>query len=193
MSRSKRPLVPDAELWRRVAEQVKPLKSREAARPRPKPGGAPDPLPAGGPVEERPLPAPPAVRPQATTAPIPVPPIPASGLDRRTAERFRRGQLPLAATLDLHGMTQAAAHAALEAFVYESWNRGRRFVVIVTGKGGRGEDDWGRPQRGILRRMVPRWLKEPGLAGFVLSTAPARPQHGGEGALYLLLRRKREG
>lgn len=183
MSRSRRPLVPDAELWRRVSEQVKPLKSRQAAPPKPAVPPALPPGPPSGPPPEFPQPRP--------RKPAP-PPVPGSGLDRRTAERFRRGELPLAGTLDLHGMTQAAAHAALEAFVHRGWNRGHRFVVIVTGKG-RGEDDWGRPQRGVLRRMVPRWLAEPGLAPFVLATAPARPQHGGEGALYLLLRRKREG
>lgn len=189
MSRSRRPLVPDAELWRRVSEQVTPLKRRQPPSEK-----------TAAPKRQAEPPSPPAAAPPAPPPPAPpprprqpaAPPVPGSGLDRRTAERFRRGELPLAGTLDLHGMTQAAAHAALEAFVHRGWNRGHRFVVIVTGKG-RGEDDWGRPQRGVLRRMVPRWLAEPALAPFVLATASARPQHGGEGALYLLLRRKREG
>ncbi len=188
MSRSKRPLVPDAELWQRVAEQVKPLKTRS---PRKAAQAAPEP-PARPPQAKLPQPRPPQpAPPRPNLPPRPPGPPPGAGLDRRTADRLRRGELPVAATLDLHGMTQAAAHAALERFVGESWRRDRRCLVIVTGKG-RGTDDWGRPSPGVLRRMVPRWLAEPDLAWMVLATAAARPQHGGEGAFYLLLRRRRE-
>lgn len=95
-------------------------------------------------------------------------------------------------TLDLHGLTQAKAHTALNTFVQRHYNRGGRCLLLITGKGQRGaaeaEDD---TQRGVLRRLVPLWLEEEPLRSCLLTTATARPTHGGAGALYLLLRRKR--
>jgi len=110
-----------------------------------------------------------------------------TGLDRRSAERLRRGKRPVEARLDLHGMTQAEAHAALERFITRAAADGLRVVLVITGKG-RPEEVGG---TGILQRAVPRWLAEPALAAQVLAIAPARPVHGGDGALYVLLRRKR--
>lgn len=111
------------------------------------------------------------------------------GLDRRQALRLRRGQLSIEARLDLHGMTQAQAHRALAGFLARSHAAGRRVVLIVTGKGTRQGAD-GSPT-GVLRRTVPRWLAEPALRPLVLATAAALPRDGGDGALYLLLRRSR--
>ncbi|HJU15010.1 MAG TPA: Smr/MutS family protein, partial [Stellaceae bacterium] len=114
--------------------------------------------------------------------------LPAPGfadVDRATAERVKRGRYPIEAQLDLHGMTQAAAHRALIGFVAASREAGRRCVLIITGRGlATGEP-------GILRRAVPRWLDEPELRPYILTIAPAQPRHGGPGALYLLLRRRR--
>ncbi|MGE0725824.1 MAG: Smr/MutS family protein, partial [Alphaproteobacteria bacterium] len=90
------------------------------------------------------------------------------------------------ARLDLHGMTQAEAHAALDAFLDGSARRGRRSVLVVTGRGGRGSEG-----PGVLRRMVPRWLNEPANRERLLAFAEAQPKDGGAGALYLLLRRRR--
>ncbi len=81
-------------------------------------------------------------------------------------------------------MTQAEAHAALRCFVLRAQEQGRRAVLIITGKG---TAEGG----GVLRRAVPLWLEEPALARRILATAQAQPQHGGAGALYLLLRRTR--
>ncbi|MGE5271672.1 MAG: Smr/MutS family protein [Thiohalocapsa sp.] len=103
------------------------------------------------------------------------------GVDRATAERLRRGRYPVEASLDLHGMTQDEAHRALTRFVAMSRVAGRRCLLVVTGHG--------RSSGGILKAAVPRWLDEPALRPHLLLTAPARPQHGGHGALYLLLRR----
>lgn len=111
------------------------------------------------------------------------------GLDRRQALRLRRGQLSIEARLDLHGMTQAQAHRALASFLARSHAAGKRVVLIVTGKGARQGAD-GSPT-GVLRRTVPRWLTEPALRQLVLATAAALPRDGGDGALYLLLRRTR--
>lgn len=112
-------------------------------------------------------------------------PPPPAGLDRRSADRLRRGRMEIEARLDLHGLTQAAAQPALEAFLAKAQRRGLRCVLVITGKGRSGEDP------GVLRRMVPRWLAEPPNSTRVLALAPARVQHGGGGALYVLLRRLR--
>lgn len=161
------------ELWDRLTAGIKPLKGpRRVVRTGP----------------------PPPARPKPKLPPVPVAPPAAAGLDKRTAERFRKGEMPIDARLDLHGMTQARAHAALGAFVARSYAAGQRCVIVVTGKGSgaRDEDAVIPERRGVLKDSVPRWLKEPGLAGFVLATAPAQARHGGSGALYVLLRRQRK-
>lgn len=104
----------------------------------------------------------------------------APGVDRRTAERLRRGQLPIEARLDLHGHTRETAHRALTGFLGASWEAGRRVVLVVTGKG-----------QGVLKDAVPRWLNEAPNRGRILLVAQAQPKHGGGGALYVLLRRRR--
>jgi DNA-nicking Smr family endonuclease len=106
-----------------------------------------------------------------------------SGIDRATAQRFRRGLRAIEARLDLHGMTQAEAHHALGEFVRAASAAGRRTLLVITG---RGTD---RP--GILKDAVPRWLDQGELRRQVLAVAAAKPQHGGAGALYVLLRRQR--
>ena len=123
-------------------------------------------------------------------------PTAANGVDKRTALRLQRGQMPIEARLDLHGRQQTAAHRELTAFINASHAVGRRCVLIITGKGTpRAEDaDEIMPdrQRGVLKRQVPLWLSEPGLREKVLSVQPAQRQHGGDGALYVLLRRQRD-
>ena len=104
-----------------------------------------------------------------------------AGIDRANAERLKRGRHPIEACLDLHGMTQAEAHAALSRFVAGSRAAGRRCVLVITGHG--------RISGGVLKQSVPRWLNEPSMRRQLLAIAPAQPQHGGAGALYLLLRR----
>jgi DNA-nicking Smr family endonuclease len=106
-----------------------------------------------------------------------------AGIDRTTAQRLKRGLRPIEASLDLHGMTQAEAHRALGEFVGRASSAGRRSLLVITG---RGTD---RP--GILRNAVPRWLDEGELRRQILAVAAARPRHGGAGALYVLLRRRR--
>jgi DNA-nicking Smr family endonuclease len=119
-----------------------------------------------------------------------------SGLDGRTAERLSRGQLAPQAKLDLHGLTEAAAHRALLAFLRASHARGVRLALVVTGKGSpaHGDDapfdlELDGRKRGVLKRMTPRWLQEPELARFVADTRAAHIRHGGAGALYIYLRK----
>jgi DNA-nicking Smr family endonuclease len=168
------PALPDGALWHEAMRGVVPLPGRAAPSPRPRP------------------PAPPAVaaRPASPSRPAPRPLAHGfADIDRATSERLKRGRHRIEAQLDLHGMTQAAAHRALFGFVVSAREAGRRCVLVITGRGLNGDVDTGEP--GILRRAVPRWLDEPGLRPHVLAIAPAQPRHGGAGALYLLLRRRR--
>jgi DNA-nicking Smr family endonuclease len=116
----------------------------------------------------------------------PMPPLDRfAGIDRANAERLKRGLHRIEARLDLHGMTQAEAHRALSGFVMASRDAGRRCVLVITGRG------LGQNGPGILKSSVPRWLEEPELRRHILAVAAAQPQHGGSGAAYLLLRRRR--
>jgi DNA-nicking Smr family endonuclease len=107
------------------------------------------------------------------------------GVDRATAERLKRGLRPIEARLDLHGLTQAEAHRALIEFVEGCYGRGRRCLLVITGRG------LGPEGSGVLKTAVPRWLAESSLRRRVLAVAAAQPRHGGAGALYILLRRRR--
>lgn len=122
-------------------------------------------------------------------------PVAQSGLAGRTAERLRRGLLEPEARLDLHGMTEEAAHSALIRFVESAQARGLRLVLVVTGKGStptldNEPFDLARRPRGVLNAMVPRWLKEPALAKRIAEIRAAHRRHGGSGALYVYLRKK---
>lgn len=110
------------------------------------------------------------------------------GLDRNTARRLAEGRLAPQARLDLHGMTVEAAHGALSRFIHESSALGRRCVLVVTGKG-RGEH--GGRGAGVLRRDTPRWLTVSPLAEQVVGVFEAHPRHGGGGALYVYIRKRR--
>jgi DNA-nicking Smr family endonuclease len=179
---AKRPSPEELALWRTAMRDAKPLKrSRPIAKKNAAPETPPAELPPAQPKRAAPPPPPP---------PPPRPPELApgriAGVDKRLAERLKRGQLAIEAMLDLHGLTQEEAHRQLDGFLAQSAHAGRRCVLIITGKG-----IW-RTEAGILREMVPRWLNEPPNRARVLAIAHAQPRHGGEGALYVLLKRKRE-
>lgn len=108
-----------------------------------------------------------------------------SSVDRRTDERLRRGQMKIDGTLDLHGLNQIQAYEALLAFVMKKHKQDARCLLVITGKGGLAE------KAGVLRQKLPLWLAAPPLADDVLRIYPARPRHGGTGAFYVLLRRRR--
>ena len=108
-------------------------------------------------------------------------------LPRRDKQRLARGHSPIDARLDLHGMTQAQAHASLLAFVRNAQAAGARIALVITGTGSRAADG----ERGVLRRQVPLWLDLPEFRRHVLGLGTASIAHGGEGALYVRLRAKR--
>lgn len=119
----------------------------------------------------------------------PAGPPPLAPLGRRLKQRVARGREPIDARIDLHGMTQARAHAALLVFLQRSQAEGARMVLVVTGKGShRGEPDPAAP-RGVLKRQVPLWLSLPEFRAFVGGFEDAHVGHGGQGALYVRLRR----
>ena len=168
----------DRTLWDAATRSVAPLRHRRAPRPV---ESAHDAMPDGRAINRRPSPTTARAAAQPALAPGAAP-----GVDRRTAEKQRRGQLPIEARLDLHGMTQKEAHRALARFIADCDTRGHRNLLIITGKGSAGD-----AERGVLKAAVPRWLNESELRPRILSFAWAQPRHGGGGALYLLLRRRR--
>ena len=107
------------------------------------------------------------------------------GLDKRTAQRLRRGQIAIEARLDLHGLTQAEAHPMLNEFLGNAQAAGKRGVLVITGKG-RADQGYG-----VLRRAVPTWLNQPPNRARIIAVHDAQPRDGGSGALYLLLRKRR--
>jgi DNA-nicking Smr family endonuclease len=117
-----------------------------------------------------------------------------SGINGATQERLRRGTVAPDARIDLHGMTQQAAHRTLFAWLATAHARGHRLVLVITGKGNPKNDEnapWMMSPHGVLKQMVPRWLNEPGLAALIASSGPAHARHGGDGALYVYLRKNR--
>jgi len=187
--RRRKPLISreDAELWARLTSRVKPLAETppvvvpEAEEPPPE-DDPPAPLQLPGPRLPRP-------KPGATKGERKAPALThgsTAGVDKRTAERFIKGDMDIEARLDLHGLTREAAHTALTRFIRDAADRRRRMVLVITGKGRQSEEG-----AGILKAEVPRWLNEPGLRPLVLSFSYAQPRHGGEGALYVFLKRER--
>lgn len=106
-------------------------------------------------------------------------------LDRRSWLKLRRGLYPIETRLDLHGLTQDEAYARLGSYLRGAQARGSRCVLVITGRGAR--------SGGTLRSMTPRWLDEAPIRPLVLAFAEARLEHGGQGALYVLLRRRGGG
>lgn len=112
-------------------------------------------------------------------------------LDKNTAEKFRKGRFKIEARLDLHGRTEKEAFAAVTDFIRNSYVQGKRCVLIITGKGTKKEDDAWYEAKGIIREALPKWLNHADVRPFVLGMSPALPADGGNGAMYVLLKRKR--
>lgn len=164
-------LSPDeVELWTRVTADVRPAPGRSPRR-------LPDPAPRA--PEQRAASA--LEAPEKKSAPRPSPPI--ADLDHRTRTKLRRGRLEVDAKLDLHGLRQSEAQRALIDFLRRAQVGGARMAIVVTGKGARSEDG------GVLRRVVPLWLQAPHMRDVVVSFGEAARNHGGEGALYVQIRR----
>ena len=196
-----RPIAPDeAELWSQVARSVDKVRSKARV---PSHAGAVDPTPAA-PARVAPSPVKSEPRPR-VSKPAPPPPLktarppPLAEFDRRAVRQVASGKVAIEARLDLHGMRQRDARVELHAFLRAAQSRGLKTVLVITGKGDPAvERDHlanalGKPQRGVLRHSVPQWLGEPDLRSVVLSYTSAGTRHGGDGALYVQLRKSRPG
>jgi DNA-nicking Smr family endonuclease len=165
------PALEGARLWALVAATVRPLPGR----------GAPVVAPSS---------APPARRgPTEAVAPRPAPPRvahaglrPAPAIEPGRHRRLARETEAISGRIDLHGLTQDGARAALAAYLQRAHAEGRRSILVITGKGALGD--------GVLRRRVPDWLAEPPLRQIVAGLSEAHRRHGGEGAIYVALKRR---
>jgi DNA-nicking Smr family endonuclease len=192
-------------LWRHVMDDVEPLPDGvnggggDGDIPTPETGPEIDAPGAAGKKPKSPEPSPRPRSPMPAPAPPPGPPKEpelrhgeAPGLEKRAKTRMRRGQMDIEATLDLHGMTQEQAHRALGDFLHRSQGAGKRTVRVITGKGGGKDlDSRGGPGRGVLRDAVPQWLNEGPNRRMIRGFSHAAPKDGGQGALYVLLKRLR--
>lgn len=168
----------DEKVWRFVTRQVNPLHERR--HPETEDARSEDDVPQ---VVTRAL----EVSPPPRAAPRPLSALVLGGtadIDRRTAQRFKRGEMAVDGRIDLHGLTLDQAHVALVSFVRSAAARGDRCVVVVTGKGKA-------PGVGKIKRETRHWLNQAPLRGVILAVSEARHRDGGSGALYVLLKRKR--
>jgi DNA-nicking Smr family endonuclease len=166
-------------LWESVAKQTRPLRNKPRLKIQAigQALDAPAPKPATSPL--KPLAS---DKPSTTPAPPPLAPFP-----RRERAQLSRGKKQIDARLDLHGMTQTRAHRELSSFLHRSHSAGFTFVLVITGKGKIGTES----ERGVLRRQVPQWLALPEFRSLVVGFEQAHIGHGGEGALYIRIRRAR--
>jgi len=184
------PLVPDHEVWQQVTASARPLKKNvvpEPLAPLPKlfrpegPGNA-------------------AVAKAEARQKTPLPhgrhgDKPAPQMDKRLKQRFQRGELPIEARIDLHGLTLANAERALSRLIRDCIAQQKRCLLVITGKGSvrsEAEIETMQKGRGVLRAWLPDYLKRGPWRDEVLGVTPARPEMGGSGAFYVLLRRQRE-
>ncbi|MCX5581387.1 Smr/MutS family protein [Kaistia terrae] len=188
MTRRKRSLSGEERtLWAIVARTVAPLRPEDMMAEPPAP-----------PVAEAPVMSAPSKGAGASAnagklgKAVPPPPPPLHPIERRTLTRVARGTIEIDGRIDLHGLTQLDAHDRLHGFLRDAQSRGSKLVIVITGKGKVGGDDpYGMNERGVLRRRVPQWLAEPGLRNIVIGFEEAHRSHGGGGALYVRIRKKR--
>lgn len=189
MAKRDKPALPDWHLWAEVAETISPL---HRTRLRQRLMLAEDPLPMPK--------APPAPRGKPVKLPPAMPSYQSAGkpgrqanqvIEPRLKRKLNRGHIEIDGTIDLHGMRQAEAHAALSRFVHARASRGDRTLLVITGKGLKKVDGDAAViiERGVLRSMLPIWLSEPRLAPLIAGWDVAAQGHGGEGAFYVRLRR----
>jgi DNA-nicking Smr family endonuclease len=184
----------DLDLWRQVTENLKPLpdkvRNRDLADAAEKAGAVSSPgTPPPKPAKRKSTP----IRPASPKVILPAAPKP-TAMETRRIRRLARGVTSFDAKIDLHGMTQKEAHSRLLLFLKEAKYRGNRNVLVVTGKGraGNRSPEPGREAPGVIRRNIGHWLNEPIFAELVVAWSPARQHHGGDGALYVQVRRARD-
>ncbi len=174
----------DKALWEEIAKSIRPLPGR-----RTKYGHEPEAIPVaeqiskGAEKRNRPV-----VAPVLKHRDPPAPPL--APIDRKLKTRLSRGSAEVEAKLDLHGHTQAEAKSRLLRFLESAQAREHSLVLVITGKGKRGGDGWSN-EGGVLKRQVPLWLSLPEFRALVIGFEEAGIRHGGAGALYIRVRRRR--
>lgn len=175
MSRQSKTLTEDDRvLWTLVAKSTTPLRKRKVTEDDPPKPASDDKMHAASAMAIPPE-APPAPQKKLSVTPA---------LDRPTLTKLSRGKLPIEGRVDLHGMTQSEAYALLLSFLQRAQANDIRFVLIITGKGFSSGGD------GVLRRQVPAWLATPPFRTLVSSHDVSARHHGGDGALYVRLRKR---
>jgi DNA-nicking Smr family endonuclease len=184
----------ELELWARVTRHDEPLErarpsSLNEAAPAKTLEAAPIPVPAGKTTRA----ASPSSPPFKPAKPRPVAGPPHAPFDPRESKRIARGRREIDARLDLHGLRQQDAYAALRRFLANAQAEGHRHVLVITGKGkiepDAERDFWNSEERGVLRRLVPQWLSEAAFRLHVVSFTESALRHGGSGALYVTVRK----
>lgn len=171
----------DINAWRREVANVKPLKHKVPAE---LPKSETEVATKDAPIAQ----STPSVRtapPPRSPSPKNIPPVAIgniAGVDTATLRKLKRGQMPIHATLDFHGMKQAEALETLEYFVQRHAGGKRKLLLIITGKGGI-------ENPGILKISLPQWLNLPTIRPSILYVDYANREHGGSGAFYVLLRK----
>jgi DNA-nicking Smr family endonuclease len=183
--------LPDIHLWHEVASTVSPLKRTLARRTKLLSHLGDEPLPLPGPPAPQPRKAP-QFQPKPSYRSDGKPGRPnGHGIEPGMKKRLQRGTMEIDGTIDLHGMRQVEAHAALSRFIHARVARGDRTILVITGKGLKKLDRDAATivEAGVLRTMLPIWLSEPALAPLVAGWDVSAQSHGGEGAFYVRLRR----
>jgi len=166
-------------LWESVAKQTRPLRNKPRLKAQT--------IAQASEASAMPNPSLSSAQPLASNRSTPPPVPPLAPFPRRERAQLSRGKKQIDARLDLHGMTQTRAHRELSSFLHRSHGAGFTFVLVITGKGKIGPES----ERGVLRRQVPQWLALPEFRSLVVGFEQAHVGHGGEGALYIRIRRAR--
>jgi len=189
----------ESELWAHVTRSAEPLSRAVAGGVVSSETDAPipaAPTPSTNTTAEPSKPPPPPVAPRAAPASAAKRSAPPrQAFDPRIGRKLARGQHDIDARLDLHGLRQHDAYVTLRAFLARCQVEGHRHVLIITGKGGRTDEEsardfWNSESRGVLRRLVPHWLSEPEFRLHVVSFTESAHRHGGSGALYVTIRKR---
>lgn len=185
MSRGRRLTHEERVLWGRVVRSAKPLRGRGSPDDELENDAATAVGMDNDPPTERERPAVASAQVKANS--IARSPAALNPIERPVTRKIARGRLPLEARIDLHGLMQAEAHDLLRAFLLRAHERGLRHVLVITGKGS------SRGSEGVLKRAVPQWLGTPDFRFLVSGYETAARGHGGDGALYIRLKRQRGG
>jgi len=176
----------EKELWQQVARTARPMRPNKKIEE--KQSFAPAQVKSSGPAIDHF-----EIGSKAKTASTAIDraPTPSLNMDKKTFQRMKRGKSRPEAKIDLHGMTAEEARSDLIEFLFRAQADGKRLVLVVTGKGRTGQDAGLMSRPGVLRRSLPRWVSEAPLAPIVQQTTEAHQRHGGSGAFYVYLRRRR--